>query len=102
MPGSISSSNTRWVPAKWTGMSTLIGGPRAGNSVLPAKLSGGKGEFCRHQLVDLAYLQPRSEDAAAVKRRALVERFMGRHGGQLVISQVAKNMKPDRALHWYH
>lgn len=35
-----------------------------------------------------AYVEPRDDDAEAVKRRQIVERFMRRHGGQLVISHL--------------
>ena len=35
-----------------------------------------------------AYIEPRAGDAEAVRRRDIVERFMRRHGGQLVISHV--------------
>jgi predicted nucleic acid-binding protein len=35
-----------------------------------------------------AYIEPRRDDAEAVKRRRIVDRFMRRHGGQLVVSQV--------------
>ena len=35
-----------------------------------------------------AYIEPRSDDAEAIRRREIVERFMRRHGGQLVISQI--------------
>lgn len=35
-----------------------------------------------------AYIEPHSDDTEAVRRRELVERFMRRHGGQLVISHV--------------
>jgi len=34
------------------------------------------------------YIEPERQDAEAVRRRGIVERFMRRHGGQLVISQV--------------
>ena len=34
------------------------------------------------------YIEPRSDDTDAIKRRAIIERFMRRHGGQLVISHV--------------
>ena len=34
------------------------------------------------------YIEPRSDDAEGVRRKQIVERFMRRHGGQLVISQV--------------
>lgn len=35
-----------------------------------------------------AYIEPVPDDMEAVRRRQTVERFMRRHGGQLVISQV--------------
>jgi predicted nucleic acid-binding protein len=35
-----------------------------------------------------AYLEPRADDAEALRRREVVERFLRRHGGQLVISHV--------------
>ena len=35
-----------------------------------------------------AYLEPQPEDAEAVRRRAIVERFLRRQGGQLVISHL--------------
>lgn len=35
-----------------------------------------------------AYIEPEADDAEAIRRRNLVERFMRRHGGQLVISHV--------------
>jgi len=35
-----------------------------------------------------AYIEPRAEDDEAVRRRAIVERFMRRHGGQLVVSHL--------------
>jgi predicted nucleic acid-binding protein len=35
-----------------------------------------------------AYIEPSSDDAEAVRRRQIVERFMRRHGGQLVISHI--------------
>lgn len=35
-----------------------------------------------------AYLEPKSDDAEAERRKEIVERFMRRHGGQLVISHV--------------
>jgi predicted nucleic acid-binding protein len=35
-----------------------------------------------------AYIDPQPDDAEAVRRRDIVERFMRRHGGQLVISQI--------------
>jgi predicted nucleic acid-binding protein len=34
------------------------------------------------------YLEPHPEDAEAVRRRQIVDRFLRRHGGQLVISHV--------------
>jgi predicted nucleic acid-binding protein len=34
------------------------------------------------------YLEPRADDPEAMKRREIVERFMRRNGGQLVISHV--------------
>ena len=33
-----------------------------------------------------AYIEPEADDAEAIRRRKIVERFMRRHGGQLVIS----------------
>lgn len=35
-----------------------------------------------------AYIEPHPDDAEALRRREIVERFMRRHGGQLVISQI--------------
>jgi predicted nucleic acid-binding protein len=35
-----------------------------------------------------AYMEPGSDDAQAVSRREIVQRFMRRHGGQLVLSHV--------------
>jgi predicted nucleic acid-binding protein len=35
-----------------------------------------------------AYIEPQSDDARAVSRRGIVERFLRRHGGQLVLSHV--------------
>jgi predicted nucleic acid-binding protein len=35
-----------------------------------------------------AYLEPRADDTEALRRRGMVERFMRRHGGQLVISHI--------------
>jgi len=35
-----------------------------------------------------AYVEPHADDAEAVRRRGIVNRFMRRHGGQLVISHV--------------
>ena len=35
-----------------------------------------------------AYVEPRADDTEAVRRRDIVERFMRRHGGQLVISHI--------------
>ncbi|MBI2924175.1 MAG: PIN domain-containing protein [Verrucomicrobia bacterium] len=35
-----------------------------------------------------AYIEPHADDAEAVRRGEIVERFMRRHGGQLVISHV--------------
>ncbi len=35
-----------------------------------------------------AYIGPAADDAEAVRRREIVERFLRRHGGQLVISQL--------------
>ena len=35
-----------------------------------------------------AYIEPTSEDAEGLKRKIVVERFMRRHGGQLVISHI--------------
>lgn len=35
-----------------------------------------------------AYLEPHTDDAEALRRREIVDRFMRRHGGQLVISHV--------------
>ncbi len=35
-----------------------------------------------------AYIEPDDEDAEAIRRREIVERFMRRYGGQLVISHV--------------
>jgi predicted nucleic acid-binding protein len=35
-----------------------------------------------------AYIEPASDDAEAVRRRAIVERFMRRHSGQLVLSHL--------------
>jgi hypothetical protein len=32
------------------------------------------------------YIEPRSDDVEAIKRRTIAERFMRRHGGQLAIS----------------
>jgi predicted nucleic acid-binding protein len=34
------------------------------------------------------YIEPRPDDAEAARRREIVERFMRRHGGQLVISHL--------------
>ncbi len=34
------------------------------------------------------YLEPETDDTEALRRRGIVERFMRRHGGQLVISQI--------------
>jgi predicted nucleic acid-binding protein len=34
------------------------------------------------------YIEPRADDTEAVRRREIVERFLRRHGGQLVISHV--------------
>jgi predicted nucleic acid-binding protein len=34
------------------------------------------------------YLEPHADDAEAARRREIVERFMRRHGGQLVISHI--------------
>jgi predicted nucleic acid-binding protein len=35
-----------------------------------------------------AYIEPTLDDVEAVRRKAVVERFMRRHGGQLVISHI--------------
>ena len=35
-----------------------------------------------------AYLEPHPDDETAVGRRGIVDRFMRRHGGQLMVSQV--------------
>ena len=35
-----------------------------------------------------AYIEPHADDEAAVRRRKIVDRFMRRHGGQLMISHV--------------
>jgi len=35
-----------------------------------------------------AYIEPHADDAEAVKRRQIVDRFMRRHGGQLLISHI--------------
>ena len=35
-----------------------------------------------------AYIEPHADDEAAVRRREIVDRFMRRHGGQLVLSHV--------------
>lgn len=35
-----------------------------------------------------AYIEPQADDEEANRRRQIVERFLRRHGGQLVISQV--------------
>jgi hypothetical protein len=34
------------------------------------------------------YIEPRSDDALAVRRRKIVDRFMRQHGGQLLVSPV--------------
>ncbi len=34
------------------------------------------------------YIEPRADDQEAIRRRAIVERFMRRHGGQLVVSHI--------------
>lgn len=35
-----------------------------------------------------AYLEPRADDTEAIKRREIVDRFMRRQGGQLMVSQI--------------
>ena len=35
-----------------------------------------------------AYIEPHADDAEAMRRREIVDRFLRRHGGQLIVSHV--------------